>query len=254
MSCRNMMNHGAVPETAQREREAADIPFERRRGTGRTRRISIRVFRDGRVQVTAPARVSDTAVRAEVQRHAAWIRDRIRQLRARPAPVRLQYISGECHYWQGSPLVLQIREAPGQRPQVCLAGDRLEVVVPAWDRDKVRKRLLEWYRAQARQIFAERLALMQERTPWVKSRPPLRIRAMRRRWGSCSASGEITLNLHLLKAPLALIDYVILHELCHIAEHNHSPSFYRLQSQVLPDWKSRKAQLDDMTWRLLEAD
>ena len=70
--------------------------------------------------------------------------------------------------------------------------------------------------------------------------------AMTKQWGSCSTKGNLMLNPHLVKAPKEYIDYVILHELCHIAEHNHSERFWRLLTQVMPNWKEVKAKLDGM--------
>ncbi len=70
--------------------------------------------------------------------------------------------------------------------------------------------------------------------------------AMKKQWGSCSTRGSLMLNPHLVKAPKECIDYVILHELCHIAEHNHSDRFWRLLTQVMPHWKEVKAKLDEM--------
>lgn len=87
---------------------------------------------------------------------------------------------------------------------------------------------------------------MLEQALWVEERPPLRILTMQTQWGSCSLNGRITLNPHLVKAPRECIDYVILHELCHIAEHNHSERFYRLMGQVMPNWEEVKERLDGM--------
>jgi len=69
---------------------------------------------------------------------------------------------------------------------------------------------------------------------------------MKKQWGSCSTSGNLILNPHLIKAPKTYVDYVILHELCHIKEHNHSEQFWRLLTQVMPNWKEVKAELDGM--------
>jgi predicted metal-dependent hydrolase len=68
---------------------------------------------------------------------------------------------------------------------------------------------------------------------------------MQTQWGSCSPNELLTINPHLVKAPRECIDYVILHELCHLIEHNHSDKFYRLMNQVMPTWERVKKQLDD---------
>jgi len=73
--------------------------------------------------------------------------------------------------------------------------------------------------------------------------PNLSIRIMRKRWGSCTKQG-ITLNLNLIKAPIYCIDYVVMHELCHLKVPNHSPAFYKLKERYMVDWKDRKRVLE----------
>src|SRR5690606_11031741 len=112
-------------------------------------------------------------------------------------------------------------------------------------REHRRQLLTDWYRQKAFEIFSNRLDQLISSTPWIKDHPTINLRAMRSQWGSCAVNGKITFNTHLIKAPIACIDYVILHELCHHSEHNHSDRFYRLLSQVSPNWKQVKQYLDN---------
>ena len=81
---------------------------------------------------------------------------------------------------------------------------------------------------------------------WKHPPPPVRLQAMKVQWGSCSPAGRLTLNPWLVKAPRDCIDYVILHELCHLKEHNHSPRFYKLLDKHMPLWRERKERLDEL--------
>ena len=149
--------------------------------------------------------------------------------------------------------LLKVIEAPDHIQAVKLLRGRLEVSVRNTSSAKVKELLTQWYKARAKETFAKRLDALLEQALWVIERPPLRILTMQTQWGSCSPNGRITLNPHLVKAPRECIDYVILHELCHIAEHNHSERFYRLVSQVMPMWERTKARLDCMASRILLA-
>lgn len=157
-----------------------------------------------------------------------------------------QYISGESHYYLGKQHVLKVIEATSDVPQVRLLRGKLEISVRQKKAEIVREHLRAWYRVRARDVFSRRLQAVLEQTLWVVDEPPLRIQTMQTQWGSCSPNGRITLNPHLVKTPRECIDYVILHELCHIAEHNHSERFYRLMRQVMPHWERVKARLDGM--------
>jgi predicted metal-dependent hydrolase len=210
-------------------------------------RLLIKVDPDCRVSVQAPAGADDEVVLQALKKRGRWIYQQLQQFRANSAHVTpRQYISGESHYYLGKQHVLKVIEAPADVPQVRLLRGKLEISVRQKKAETVREHLRAWYRVRARDVFSRRLQAVLEQTLWVVDEPPLRIQTMQTQWGSCSPNGRITLNPHLVKTPRECIDYVILHELCHIAEHNHSERFYRLMRQVMPHWERVKARLDGM--------
>jgi len=127
----------------------------------------------------------------------------------------------------------------------------IEVTVKNTSSKVVQELLYIWYRTQAREIFTQRLQLLLSQTLWVSEQPRIRLLNMKTQWGNCSPNGQFTLNPNLVKASKECIDYVLLHELCHIAEHNHSEKFYQLISQIMPKWMSIKKRLDNMAELLL---
>lgn len=223
------------------------IVVERAPKARQVQRMLIKVDPDCRVSVQAPATASDEDVLQALKHRGRWIYQQLRQFRALLTHVTpRQYVSGESHYYLGKQHVLKVIEAPEYAPQVRMLRGKLEISVRHKTTENVRELLRAWYRVRARDVFERRLQALLEQTLWVAEKPPLRIQTMQTQWGSCSPNGRITLNPHLVKTPRECIDYVILHELCHIAEHNHSERFYRLLTQVMPNWEKIKARLDGM--------
>ncbi len=223
------------------------IPFERVIRPKATAKVLIKVHPDCRVIVSAPEDADNEAVLSAVKKRGRWIYKQLKGFRKQLEFVTpRQYVSGESHYYLGKQYLLKVIEAPEQVQGVKLLRGKLEVSVRIKGADKVRELLLEWYKVRAKETFVKRLDVLLEQALWVDERPSLRILTMQTQWGSCSPNARITLNPHLVKAPRECIDYVILHELCHIAEHNHSERFYRLMNQVMPKWEKTKEKLDGM--------
>ena len=122
---------------------------------------------------------------------------------------------------------------------------KLRVVTADTHAANVQQVVEAWLREQADDYFAARLEVFANELPWLSDGPPVwRHSFMRSQWGSCSIEGKISLNTHLLKTPPALIDYVILHELCHLRHHNHGKRFYALMTKHMPDWQDRRRELN----------
>ncbi|AOF01646.1 metal-dependent hydrolase [Serratia surfactantfaciens] len=210
-------------------------------------RILIKVHPDCRVVVSAPQDTDDQQILNAVEKRGRWIYQQLRDFRKQLEYITpRQYISGESHYYLGKQYMLKVIVAPYEVQGVKMLRGKLEVTLRHKSAEKVLQLLTDWYKARAREVFARRLTAMLEQALWVSDSPPLRILTMQTQWGSCSPNGRLTLNPNLVKAPRECIDYVILHELCHLAEHNHSERFYRLMGQVMPEWEIVKTRLDEM--------
>ena len=228
------------------------IAFERVVRKQASDRVLIKVHPDCRVVVSAPQDAANEEVLAAVKQRSRWIYQQLRDFRQQQEHITpRQYISGESHLYLGKQYLLKVNVQPQQPQGVKLLRGKLEVSVRSRDPERVKNLLANWYKERAREVFARRLEALLEQALWVNEKPPLRLLVMQTQWGSCSPNGRITLNPNLVKAPRDCIDYVILHELCHLAEHNHSERFYRLMSQVMPGWESIKERLDGMAGRAL---
>ena len=219
------------------------IPYTLRRSPRKNLRVV--VSPDMSVAVYAPARASARQIEEGVAKKARWIAATLEKVKSfHPLPTPKQYISGETFVYLGRQYRLKVNA--GADESVKLLGRFLVVnVADVADRKMVKQRVNRWYREHATAVFARYLATCRA----VASRHgipafTLRIRSMKRRWGSCAASGRITLNIRLVQVHAHCIEYVIMHELCHLLHHNHGPDFYRLMTRCMPDWRSRKETLD----------
>lgn len=207
--------------------------------------VAIDVHPDSTVVVKVPVAADPVAVESFVRRRAPWILRKQREFARYPSelPPR-RYISGETFTYLGRQYRLRVTE--GERESVTLARGYLDVTTPSKrDIDHVRAQVEAWLHKQARRVFYERmLAMLPRFAPLTVPEPELVIKPLKTRWGTCTHDGTITLNLALVRMPKASIDYVIVHELCHLVEHNHSREFYELLSRVMPDWEKKRRQLN----------
>lgn len=222
---------------------ARRIPYQLLRSW--RKRLRLVVLPNLEVRAHAPAWVSERDVHRAVKKKAHWIARHLDRFQAfHPLPVLPRYISGETFLYLGRQYRLKVEI--GEPESAKLRGKFLCVSIADGQSGMSVKRAVEaWYRARAVDVFARYL----DRCMEVASRhgvapPPLVIRTMRTRWGSCSAAGRITLNLWLIQTPVHCIEYVVMHELCHLVHHNHSKAYYALLACCMPDWKERKHVLD----------
>lgn len=210
--------------------------------------LEISVHPSGRVAVTAPYDTGLPQIEEKIRKRAAWIQRNIREVEALPQPEPpRQWVSGETHRYMGRQYRLKIET--GIPSFVKLQGPFFHIVVlDKADIESIRSAMETWYRNHAWLIFQQRTALcLRTSKPFLGLESvDIVIRKMKRRWGSCTPTGRILLNLDLIKAPVQCIDYIIMHELCHLAVMNHSDTFWRLLSKCMPDWEKRRLILTNL--------
>jgi predicted metal-dependent hydrolase len=211
------------------------------------RTLGFTVRRDGSVVVRAPRRARETDVLRSVAGRADWIVRKQREFAesaARTPPLR--YVQGETHLYLGRQYPLAVDQ--GDVESVRLAADALRVTVRSGAPAGHVKDLLDaWYARRARRHLPARLDACWAAFPSDgHQRPTLRLKHMRTRWGSMSPKGNMSLRLDLIRAPDECIDYVILHELCHLVHPNHGREFWALVERLVPDWKHRKRLLESL--------
>lgn len=214
----------------------------------RRKRLRIVVSPDRRVNVFAPKQAPLSDIHDIVRKKAPWILKAFNKTeKCRPLPAPKHYVNGENLVYLGEQYHLRI--VTGKNAPVKLDGKYLYILTKDDACTETKKRKIDkWYREQAKEIFRQYIKNCLAIAPMQGIREPfISIRKMRRRWGSCRPSGRITLNLQLVKLPVECIEYVIMHELCHLRHPDHSGNFYAFLNECLPDWKTRKKALDMIT-------
>ncbi len=208
------------------------------------RSISIIVRPDKSVTVRAPLRTPMTTIDKFVQSKTSWIRKHLNsEPGIRLAHINRKYTDGEVFLYMGKEYKLV--RISSEEYFIRLREDEIHAgLKDTDDTDKVRHLISGWFYFKAREIITNEFLRITDKYSTYGFRPSgLVIRPLRSRWGSCSSGRKITLNSELIKLDPAIIDYVIIHELCHLKYHNHGPGFYKLLEEIVPDYKSLRKEL-----------
>lgn len=207
--------------------------------------LGIKVHPDKSVQVIAPLDAQFEKITQKVKQKASWI---IKQqdffLSFHPVTPPRRFVSGETHLYLGKQYRLKIIES--NKENVKLIGSYIRIQVKSKSNvQQIERSLKKWYTNKAHVHFSK---LFEQKVNHTKTfyngTPQLKFRWMDKRWGSCDKHGTIHLNTELIKAPKKCIEYVIIHEFCHLAHLNHSGAFYELLEELLPNWKATKNELE----------
>jgi predicted metal-dependent hydrolase len=205
----------------------------------RRRSIGISVLPDSSVIVRVPLFTSLKTINRIVNDKYSWVlrhRDNYKHLNH--SSLKKTYKSGEIHLFKGKEHILRIVKSG--KPYILFSEDFIEIGTDKTDdQESIRRLLYKGYKTEAISHFPVSVnKVLSDHESQMFNPAGLVIRTMKRRWGSCSNKGIITLSTELIKLDNLYIEYVITHELCHLKQHNHGPEFYKLLSELFPDWKS----------------
>lgn len=198
---------------------------------------------DKGVVVRVPLWVSDAWIHEWVNSRRAWIEKNQKNFKQNLSEFCLKTEQGAAFPLLGLYYTLNWR--PGGETQVSIEGEEIIVQLSRRsskpEHERAEKALKAWYRSQAQEVISFRVK------HWARvmglEYNGLKIKSFKRRWGSCSASRELSFNWRLILAEVALIDYVVIHELAHCVHLNHSPQFWEVVETFCPDWKEKRGQL-----------
>jgi len=207
--------------------------------------MAIEVHPDSSVLVVAPIDSTPEKIQAKVEKRASWIAKQQRFFNKRPDKAYThEWVSGENIFYLGRQYRLKISEG---KSDAKLMGKYLHISVPnKKNKSQIETLVNAWYLSHARTKLEERIKTFE---PMLKREGlemnSLIIRKLEKRWGSCTPKRNIVINADLIKTPIHCIDYVIIHELCHLKHHNHGPEFWSLLNKYCPNWSKLKDKLEN---------
>jgi len=209
------------------------------------RTVEVRVGRDLTVSVRAPLKMPLSAIDGIVRSRARWIEKHRAKFGSTKAHGPRRYLSGEVHEFLGERYHLVVRQ--GRANLVRIKGPEMLIEAKDDSPEGVEAVVDNFLRSSAKEVFEGILDMRFAEMADILGgeRPQLKVRSMKRKWGSCRPERRIvTLNLELVRAPHDLIDYVVVHELCHLKHRRHDARFYGLVSAYISDWKTKRAALN----------
>ncbi len=208
--------------------------------------IAIEITRDGEVLIRVPKKMKEQDLGRIIKSRQRWIYVRVMAARERQ-PVSNLYVTGRKLLFLGQQIELQV-EYQNKRERVFQLGDKLHVWIMEEHKEQIPRMIEQWYRHQARIILrnlTDKYANMMN-----LSVNQIFIKDQKTRWGSCSAKHNLNYNYRLVMAPEPVIEYVVIHELCHLIHMNHSVDFWHEVEKVQPEYKKYRKWLKEHQYDL----
>lgn len=203
--------------------------------------VALKVYPDGQLEVATPIDVSDEDIQKIVNKKKFWLYKTINKTKEKVSKsLKKEFISGELFGYLGKRYRLDVTDCDHRG----LKFKHNKFVLNILDKEKAEQLFKDFYKQKSKEKleiqvikFAKQMGVKYQKLKFLD---------MKKRWGSCTNEGNIILNFNLIKAPIYVIDYVIVHELAHLIEYNHSPRFWNIIRTQINDYKEHKSWLDSL--------
>ncbi|MBM7853900.1 putative metal-dependent hydrolase [Desulfohalotomaculum tongense] len=202
--------------------------------------MEIRVEPPGVVKVVVPQNTPEQVILERVKSKGAWIVQKLFLLRSvEYRPIKREFVNGESFMYLGRNYSLQLQlDKTVKKPEVKLYQGKFQVKTPTNDEAAIRKAMELWYRNKTKEKVEERIKYYQH---FFNIKPTnVKVKDQKKRWASCTSRNELLFNWRCVMASSPVLDYIVVHEMCHMVYKNHSQDFWGLVASIIPDYKWRK--------------
>lgn len=213
--------------------------------------ISLRIKSIDDILISAPYHISEKQIEEIVSMRAKWILSKLDIIKTRGKVERL-YQEGEIFLYLGKEYILKYRKNSEVKNLRVLIEERFLLIEFSDEKlligENIKIALINWYKRQGEKIIKSRMKYFSEELGLNPKQ--VNIRGLKANWGLCYGNGNISMSLKLIGAPIEVIDYVAVHEICHLEHHNHSKRYWDFVSKYMPDYKERSNWLNENGYRL----
>ncbi|MGN1033268.1 MAG: M48 family metallopeptidase [Intestinibacter sp.] len=216
-----------------------DVIYKKRKN------ISIKVIPKDKIQIISPNGVSIDVLKEILSKNSNWIVSKLDQFKdIEDSFLKRDYVDGEIYYYIGRPYSLKIIKDKNTQNNksysyIDIKDDNIEIRTNNWDREYLKESLKRWYKLKSEDIVMDRLDHLRKKSEVFSKLQPnlIKVKEQKKIWGSCNLYKNIYINSKISMLPVEAIDYIIVHEFCHIIYMNHSKDFYKLVEKIMPNYR-----------------
>ena len=211
------------------------------RRSRRARYLRLQMDNEGKIILVAPLLTPKWTINSFLKKHTSWIEKQLKKIeKQKQLRPEFKYRTGDKFYYFGEPVTLEVSPSDRKRPAIRIRKNQMLITLhqnisKSDGVTAVKKTIEQFYRKKAEEVIHDRLQFFNEHYDFCYNRVTLR--NQKSRWGSCSRLKNLNFNWRLIMAPIEVIDYVVVHEMCHLKEMNHSARYWNLVAETIPGYK-----------------